>query len=267
MASVPLADPRPAPAAPSSLSVLTAVSMALVALFAAWAVADPRLIAGVPVWAKPLKFAVSFVVFFATLALVEARLSPGVRRSGLLRATTTALALSFLIEMAWMTFMAAQAQPSHYNETTMLARVMFAVMGVGALTLTAGVLVFAIAAARDAGADLGPHLRRGILLGGWLSFGLTLVTAGTMSALGTFVGTPGPGAATLPLVGWSASVGDLRPAHFLALHAMQALPLVGLWLDRRQGAGGVLTWVALAYAVATLALFAQALAGLPLIRL
>ena len=64
---------------------------------------------------------------------------------------------------------------------------------------------------------------------------LTLVTAGALSSNGGhFVGVPGAGAGTVPLFGWSTSVGDLRPAHFLALHAMQALPLLG-WLADRSG--------------------------------
>jgi hypothetical protein len=68
-------------------------------------------------------------------------------------------------------------------------------------------------------------------------------------------------------MGWSGVVGDIRPAHFLALHAMQALPLVGLWFDRRGIAVGHMRWVALAYLAVTTAVFVQALAGLPLIRL
>ena len=55
------------------------------------------------------------------------------------------------------------------------------------------------------------------------------------------VGAPdgGPG---LPGLGWSA--GDLRAAHFLGMHALQALPLLGWamsrWVPRRAVA---LTWV------------------------
>ena len=63
-------------------------------------------------------------------------------------------------------------------------------------------------------------------------------------------------------------VGDLRPAHFLALHAMQVLPLVGWWIDRRGGASlRALHSSAAAWALLTVAVFAQALAGLPLLRL
>jgi len=102
-----------------------------------------------------------------------------------------------------------------------------------------------------------------------LSAVATLITAGYLSSHGShFVGTPSEAAAAIPLLGWSAEVGDLRPAHFLALHAMQVLPLLGLWLDRRgRTAAAVLPAVAVGYAGLTLAVFVQALMGLPLVRL
>jgi hypothetical protein len=74
------------------------------------------------------------------------------------------------------------------------------------------------------------------------------------------------GGAVIPLFGWSAVVGDLRPAHFLALHAMQVLPLAAWALRGRGGVGAV--WVAGGlWTALTLAVFAQALAGLPLVAL
>jgi hypothetical protein len=82
------------------------------------------------------------------------------------------------------------------------------------------------------------------------------------------VGVPSAGAAEIPLLGWSGQVGDLRPAHFLALHAMQVLPLLGWWLDRRGQPARKTVWtVAAVYAALTLAVFVQALMGLPLVRL
>ena len=71
-----------------------------------------------------------------------------------------------------------------------------------------------------------------------------------------------------PAAGLVGEVGDLRPAHFLALHAMQVLPLLGLWLDRSgRGATSTLTATAVIYGALTVAVFAQSLMGMPLVRL
>jgi glucan phosphoethanolaminetransferase (alkaline phosphatase superfamily) len=264
--NVHLAHSAPAPRQ-SQLVVLTALSFALLALLTAWAVVDLRLLDGTPVWAKPVKFALSFAVLFGTLALVEQRLSPEWRQGWTLRITVAIMAAAMFIEMAYMIFMAAQQQPSHFNLSTPFTALMYSVMGAGAVSLMAGVAVFGGVALRDAKADLAPALRWGVGWGFLLSFALTLVTAGYMSSVGTLVGEVAEGAATLPLMGWSASVGDIRPAHFLALHAMQALPLAGLWFDRRRISVRRMYWVAFAYVAITAAVFAQAVAGLPLIRL
>ncbi|RDC69737.1 hypothetical protein DLJ49_18500 [Rhodovulum sp. 12E13] len=131
------------------------------------------------------------------------------------------------------------------------------VMAVGAVLLVSGLGVSGTRLARGGAARLTPAMRRALALGLWLSCVLTLVTAGVLSS-GTshFVGTPWPDAATLPLLGWSAEVGDLRPAHFLALHAMQALPLAPLLAERLAPAGALrfvgiaaALWVALTAAV------------------
>jgi len=63
-------------------------------------------------------------------------------------------------------------------------------------------------------------------------------------------------------VGWSGAVGDMRAGHFLSLHRVQAMPLAGLWSDRGWIAVRQKRWVVL-----TGAMFAQAPAGLPLVRL
>lgn len=257
---------------PSQFHVLTVVSAVLLGLTIAWGFVDPRQIGGVSVWLKPMKFALSFVVLFWTMALVEARLSAVWREGRLLRATALVMAAAYLVEMAYMIYQAARAEASHFNLATPFHEAMYTVMGIGAVSLIAGVAVMGWVARRDADADLGPGLRVGIWLGFAATFGLTFVVAGYLSSTGgPFTGPHPSDAATLPLLGWSGVTGDLRPAHFGAIHAMQVLPLLGLWLDRRgTGANTAvrgLRVAALAYALLTLALFAQALAGMPLIRL
>ena len=248
--------------------ILTAVSLAFLATCIFWAGFDSRMIDGTAVWAKPLKFSISFAVLFATIALVEPYFSPAWRDGRLFAAIAAVMAASMLLEMIYMIAQAAQLQTSHFNTATFYTGVMYSLMGVGAVCLVLGVGLVGWAASRDKQASFGPGLRAGVGLGFGLSFVLTMITAGTMSSMaGHYIGTPAPGAAVIPLMGWSASVGDLRPAHFLSLHAMQALPLLGIWIDRRGLGTGLVTIAALGYVALTMALFGQALMGLPVIRL
>lgn len=264
-------DVRATPAVkPSQFHVLTVISAILLGLTIAWGFVDARQIGGVPVWLKPMKFALSFLVLFWTMALVEARLSPAWREGRMLRTTAVVMAAAFLVEMAYMIYQAARAEASHFNLSTPFHETMYTVMGVGAVSLIAGVAVMGWVARRDGAAAMGVGLREGVWLGFASTFVLTFIVAGYLSSTGgPFVGLHPEGAPTLPLLGWSGVTGDLRPAHFAAIHAMQVLPLLGLWLDRRGGAG-VLRGVrigAAVYAVLTLALFVQALMGLPFLPL
>ena len=262
---------RSAPAAaPSEFLTLTVVSVVLLGLMALWGTVESRLIDGVPVWMKPLKFALSFVILFGTLALIEPRLSARARAGWPLRLTGWAMAAAYLFEMAYMIFMAAQAEASHFNLSTPFHETMYSLMGLGAVTLIAGVAVFGWVVRGDADGALGDGLREGVWLGGLLTFGLTFLVAGYLSAAGgPFVGDHTAGAPTIPLLGWSGVTGDLRPAHFAATHALQALPLLGLWLDRRGVARPrrAVRNAAVGYVVLTGALFVQALSGLPLLPL
>ena len=87
---------------------------------------------------------------------------------------------------------------------------------------------------------------------------------------GHTVGLP-DGGAGLPFLNWSIEGGDLRVAHFLGLHALQALPLFGLALDRwySRWSSRRRALAAVAFAVAYLGLvvaaFQQATAGHPLL--
>lgn len=257
---------------PTQFTTLTVVGAVLAVLSILWAFVDPRIIEGVPVYMKPLKFALSFTVLFATLAWVETRLTDTARDGWTLRITGWVMATAFLSEMAYMMYQAGRGEASHFNMSTPFTELMYTtVMAVGAVALVIGTAAVGWVVKRDQGAAISPAIREAIWLGFLLTFVLTMIVAGYMSMGSTrFVGIHPDGAPTLPLVGWSGVTGDLRPAHFASLHAMQALPLLALWLGRggeRPGAVRTIRIAAFGYAVLTLAVFAQALMGLPLIPL
>ena len=268
------ATPEQAPAAGRAgtlptLWALAGFSLALLLGFAVAGAVDSRTLGGSNVWLKPAKFALSFVVLYATLALVAERLSAPVREGRSLRLVLAVMTVATAGEMAYIAGQAGRGVHSHFSVQTPFTALMYTLMGIGAVALVLGIGIVGVLAWRDRSARLGPALRFGVGLGFVLSALLTLVIAGYLGGQGShFVGTPSPGAATVPLLGWSLEVGDLRPAHFLALHAMQALPLLGWWLDRG-GRPAARRWVwaaAAAYGGLTVAVFAQALLGLPLMR-
>jgi hypothetical protein len=139
-------------------------------------------------------------------------------------------------------------------------------MGGVATVLILGSLMMGLSfwTARDS--HLPEPLRLSLALGLILTFALTLPAAGTLAALpGHFIGTPVTGA-VVPIMGWSREVGDLRVAHFLAMHALHAVPLIGvaaMGLSNLALARGLVWAGALGYAALTAFTFVQALAGQP----
>ena len=98
----------------------------------------------------------------------------------------------------------------------------------------------------------------------------TLMTAfplasGEIGGPGHWVGGVRTDLGGLPLVGWSRTGGDLRVPHFFATHIMQALPILGLALDRiapRVAKPGIAFGALLSIAV-VIGTFVQAVQGQP----
>jgi len=245
---------------------LTALSGLLLIATLIWGQLDQRTLDGVPVWVKPAKFAVSFLVHFATLAIIVALMSPENAELRIVAGVGWVLATVFVAEMVYLIFQAVQAQHSHFNDTTSFHSMMYSLMGLGAVVLVALPVVIAWLAKDDIA--FGPATQSGIWWGAIISFVLTVIIGGYLGGNGShFVGDQSNPELVLPFLGWSTEVGDLRPAHFLSLHALQVLPLIGLWADRADH--GITTiWVAgFIYLTLTITLFIQALFGQPLIRI
>jgi hypothetical protein len=256
---------------PARFRSLTIAAIVLLGLTVIWGFADTRTIEGIPVWMKPLKFALSFAMLFGTVALVETRLSDRERDGSPMRIAGWVMATAFLFEMGYMIFQAAHAEASHFNRSTPFHEFIYSAMGGGAVALVVATATIGWVVKRDKTANLSPTLREAIWLGFLLTFVSTMIVAGYMgSGAGHFVGVHPEDAPTIPLFGWSGVTGDLRPAHFVSLHAMQALPLLAICLDRvGQGTNSVrsVRIAAVGYLLLTLALFTQALMGLPLLPL
>lgn len=227
---------------------------------------DPRLLpSGISPWLKPAKFLVSIGLFALTAAWFFGYVSPQRRDTRLLRWTVGALILSASFELFWITWQAAHGVDSHFNNSTPLNSVMFSLMGLFSLVLTATTLPLAWEILRrpveGMERDYAAAVVSGLVLTWLLGTGAGMVIA---FGGGPTVGAEGLG---LPVLGWNRLGGDLRVAHFLGIHAEQLIPaaaaLIGgftLAVRRRLIAAGVIAYIAV-----TLAVLNQALAGRPLI--
>jgi hypothetical protein len=243
--------------APAFTGLAMALTLAMLPLLTAMAL-DMRLFQGDSVWLKPLKFHMALAIYLITLAFYARFMPP---TGGLWRAFVAAVCLATLAEVAWIGGAASFQTASHFNITNPVMGTLYGLMGVFAVLLTSASLVMGLTILRNP--DVAPTLRLSLALGLIATFALTVLVAGYMSSnMGHFVGTS---TRTLPLMGWSRDAGDLRVAHFFATHALHAIPLVGLAASRLSPPQGRATVIAatLAYSAATLALFAQALAGRP----
>jgi len=204
---------------------------------------DERSLRGVSVWVKPLKFLASVGLFSISTAWFIGLL-PDHRRDSLpVRVVVWTILLAGGFEIAYITLMASLGQASHYNFSNAVHVALYSAMGAGALAMTATQPLLAWQIVRHGRGDLPSVWRDSVVLGLMLTF---LLGAGAGGLLG---GIQPPAGAGLPVVGWHLGGGDLRPAHFIGLHAQQFLPLAGLALIalRVRRARVVLAVFALAY--------------------
>ena len=223
---------------------------------------DARLLNGVPIWAKPIKFCLSLTIHFLTLALLAQQLERERRTSFALTSVGYAAVAAMLFEQVYISLQAARGRQSHFNFETAFEQIMYVFMGVGSLLLVLvsfvlGVMIWKYTAKNNSGFRLGSIL--GLIIGSVL----TLIFAGYMSTGAShLINATVSDANGIPLVGWSRATGDLRVPHFLATHIMQILPLAGLIFDRLKLPSRTLVIFSAVFLVLLCAaLFAQALLG------
>lgn len=244
------------------LAGLAPVTLALVGL-------DGTRIQGANRWIKPTKFLASSALYTWTVAFMLGPLQRGARRR-FIRWSSGPMLVG---EDVLIVLQAARGVPSHFNMSGAFNTTVFVAMGLMILVVTAGAIALLAAYLRDPGpTDLSPVLMRAVQLGLVVSL-VGSAVGGTMIALwGSDVGASrGAVDAGLPFLGWSTEHGDLRPAHFVGLHSLQTIPLVGLAVLRNGGPDRPdprvwPVWAAAAvYAGLTVGLYVQAMAGHPVV--
>lgn len=264
-----------------SLSVIVYAILFIVTL--ALSIVDIRMVAGAPVWFKPMKFAISMVLYCGTLVWMLSFVE-GKRFWVNLVGTGTSLML--LVEIVLIVMQAVRGVRSHFNFTTPFDATVFSIMG--SFIMIAWVLNLIAAALllrqKFQSSAFAWSLRLGLLItavGAALGFSMTNPTPDQLAAMQAgnapqFIGAHSvgvtDGGASLPFTGWSTEGGDLRIAHFVGLHALQFVPVLGIVINRTWGSRldekrrTRLVWAGgLGYLGLVLLLLWQALRGQPLI--
>lgn len=224
----------------AALATIAVCACMLLVTALAFAV-DERLLRGVNIWSKPVKFAVSFGLHLATLLIFVRLLPDAVRHGWPVAVALGSACVATLIEVLYVALQSARGRASHFNTDTGWESFMYyQVMGGAALVLVAATILVGVLALRKARTDVGTGLRLGAGWGAIVSAVATLIAAGVLasgalSGSGPWIGGPRTDAGGLPIVGWSREAGDLRVSHFIATHLIQAMALAGWLADRARG--------------------------------
>lgn len=205
---------------------------------------DSRLVSGAPAWIKPMKFAISITLYTGTLAWMLSFVEGHPR---LVRWIGGLTALGFVVELVAIVIQVARGVRSHFNVGTPLDAVLFGFMGWFVVVIWLMNIVAAILLMRQkmANRPFAWALRLALVVtavGAGLGFFMTQPTPDQLASMQagetvTIVGAHSVGVADggsgLPFVGWSTEGGDIRAAHFVGLHALQIIPLLGIFINRR----------------------------------
>ena len=222
------------------LTFLGAAMLVTLAVTLGGLVVDDRVITGAPAWLKPAKFAVSIAIYSFTLLWLLNFVEGHRRLVALISWGTT---LAFVVEMSAIVGQVMRGTTSHFNFATPFDAAVWGTMATAIVILRLLNLLTAVLLLRQRlpAPAFAWGLRLGVLIaavGMALAFLMTLRTPAQKAAAvaGQGMGIVGAhtvgaedGGPGLPVVGWSTEGGDLRVAHFVGLHAMQVLPLLG-WL-------------------------------------
>jgi hypothetical protein len=248
--------------------------------------ADSRAITGQPAWLKPTKFGLSIIIYTLTILWLLGHIRSEKRWIG--RAVNliawTILSV-FVVEMAVIVLQVVRGTSSHFNVATPFDASLWAVMATAIVVLwlanfvLAAVLLFQ----RFENPAFAWSLRLGLviaILGMGQGFLMTSPTAQQLAGwqagepitvIGAHsVGAP-DGGAGLPVTGWRTDAGDLRVGHFVGIHALQVVLVIGWFVTRRRRLDArqqtALVWTAAASYLGFTALVTwQALRAQPLVR-
>ena len=189
---------------------------------------DIRTIRDVGVWVKPMKFMAATVLFAWTTVWLVSIAHTSVGTTQTYSWITALLILTSLFEVVYITYQGSQGEASHYNNSDVLHMILFGVMGIAAVGLTATQAWLAWEIWQEQKTMGLSVVTLGVVIGLLLTFILSTVSGFLLG------GNQPPAGVGLPIVGWHL-YRDIRPSHFLGVHAQQFIPLLGLLVERFAG--------------------------------
>ncbi|HEY5968805.1 MAG TPA: hypothetical protein VIU35_12585 [Chitinophagaceae bacterium] len=213
-------------------------------------------ILGVNRWLKPFKFYSSVGIMILTMGWLLYYLNNPKK----IKLFSWLMVLTMFFENGLIIAQAIRKTSSHFNATSALNGIVFNLMGMLIAIFTITVIFVCISFFKQKQFSIPDAYVWGIRLGllffiifsleGGLMVGLLKHTVGGLDG--------GPG---LPLVNWSTEYGDLRIAHFIGIHSLQVLPLVGNYFSKTKRQTIIFSVV---YFLLASILFLQAMKGIPL---
>ncbi len=208
-------------------------------------------------WYKPFKFAFSTFLFSWSMAWFCHYL---IGFNAIYFSISTILLLGF--EIVYIAIQAGRGQLSHYNLSSPFYTAMYSMMAIAASVVTLYTAYICYLFFTSPIAPI-PHyylwaIRLSLIL--FVVFSFEGFVMG--SRLNHSVGGVNENS-SLFIVGWSKTVGDLRVAHFVGMHALQLLPLISFYVLKNTKSTFA---VAILYGLLAVSTFRQAMRGKPLIK-
>jgi hypothetical protein len=209
-------------------------------------------------WYKPFKFAFSTFLFAWAMAWYCYYL-PNFN----IRLFNWSVILLLGFEIFYIAFQANKGQLSHYNVSTPIYAGLYSMMAIAATLVTLYTAYVGLLFFTNTFPELPMYyvwaIRLGIII--FVLFAFEGFAMG--SRLNHSVGALNDNS-NLFIVGWSRTVGDLRVAHFIGMHALQVLPILSYYVLKSTK---LTMWLSIVYLLLAMLTLIQALQGKPLIKL
>lgn len=189
---------------------------------------DDRMLMGISVWLKPLKFSISTGIYILTVGYLITLYPYSRRKKWIINGIT---AWTLLLELGIIVYQGARGIKSHYNMSNEIDALLFAAMGI-LIAINVLIMVLFIFDTIRLKLKTEKSIQWAILIGWAVVFFGSWVGGQMISQVAHNVGVA-DGGAGLPFLNWSTIAGDLRIAHFFGLHGIQIIPLFALWMSTR----------------------------------